>query len=223
MALRHYTDAFCEQAVLSDGRRVLVRLVRPSDGPLLAGGFARLSPESRYRRFFSLRGDITAQEVEYLVNVDGERHFALGALDAGTGEGLGVARFIRFSPSDAEAAVTVVDDVQGKGLGTLLLQHLVRAACERGLRQFRFTVLASNEPMRQLIDRLSTECRVVRGGQVVEIDVPLPAAEPMPPGRAKEHPLYRLLVEAAAGVLVLARTTGGVRDWLLARKDGRAL
>ena len=140
------------------------------------------------------------------MNVDGERHFALGALDAGTGEGLGVARFIRLDEGDnAEAAVTVI------------------AAWERGLRQFRFTVLATNEPMRQLIERLSTECRVVRGGQIVEVDVPLSAPEPMPSERAKEHPLYRLLLDAAAGVLVVAHMTAGLRDWLRAKKDGPGL
>jgi len=44
MALRHYTDGWHEEAVLTDGRQVVLRLVRPSSGPLLAGGFARLSP-----------------------------------------------------------------------------------------------------------------------------------------------------------------------------------
>src|SRR6185369_4459759 len=100
-------------------------------------------------------------DLDYLTHLDGERHFALGAItapDEGGGlRGLGVARFVRVAarPEAAEPAITVVDEAQGKGLGRLLLARLTAAAVERGVTTFCFEVLASNEPMRALIENLS--------------------------------------------------------------------
>src|SRR5581483_7649840 len=112
-----------EESVLADGRKVVVRVLRPEDAPLLAKGFEQLSPESRFRRFHGARGPLTADELRYLTGMDGEAHFALGAVDATSGEGLGVGRFVRVAgePTVAEPAVAIVDAAQRKGLGRFLL------------------------------------------------------------------------------------------------------
>src|SRR5262249_4516593 len=85
-----------------------------------AGGFARLSPESRRLRFLRRKDALTPAELRYFTDVDHHDHEALGALDHTGGRGVGIARYVRDSgdPHSAEIAVTVVDDWQGRGLGT---------------------------------------------------------------------------------------------------------
>src|SRR5437879_50301 len=103
---------FREVHTLRDGTSVTLRMIRPSDRGALRAAIARLSPESRYRRFFAQLGEPTEQMLDYLTHVDGKDHVAIVAerdsLDLKTVEPLGVARFIRLpgSPSVAEAAVT---------------------------------------------------------------------------------------------------------------------
>src|SRR4051812_16863371 len=128
---------------LRDGARVLVRPIAPDDRAALAAGFARLSPESRFRRFLSPKRQLTEHDLDVLTRVDHHDHEALVALEAETGEGIGVARFVRTRPDRAEPAVVVADDWQGRGVGTLLLDLLAERAWEEGIRTFSATLLAS--------------------------------------------------------------------------------
>ncbi|TMA15032.1 MAG: hypothetical protein E6J85_20515 [Deltaproteobacteria bacterium] len=100
---RIFDAAWREKAALSDGRKVDLRLLRPDDAPLLALGFEKLSDESRVRRFHGPRPHLSADELRYLTQIDGENHFALGALDA-AGEGVGVARFVPLPSSTRSKA-----------------------------------------------------------------------------------------------------------------------
>jgi GNAT superfamily N-acetyltransferase len=182
-----FGDQYREKAVLRDGTRVLVRPVRPSDAGLLTSGFERLSSESRYRRFFGYKKSLSADEVKYFTNVDGINHFAIGALVSGPDgkeRGVAVGRFVRLSspPTDADAAVTVVDAMQHKGLGRLLIERLLSAAGERGFKNLRFSVLASNRPMIAMLRKLKTgSTRSVdpqMGGGVVQFSLRVPSPAP---------------------------------------------
>jgi len=141
---------FREEHVLRDGQKVVLRHIQPSDAEEVRRGFRALSPESRYRRFFTGIADLDDAALAYLVNVDGKDHVAIVAttesLDLKTERGVGVARFVRSreDPAVAEAAVTIVDDMQRIGLGTLMTKTLARAARERGIEKFRCEVLESN-------------------------------------------------------------------------------
>jgi hypothetical protein len=90
-------------ADLRDGTRIEIRPIRPEDRDDLAAGMRRLSPDSRYRRFLCPTDVLSEAELEYLTIVDHKDHEALVALELETGEGLGVARFVRW-PDDPEAA-----------------------------------------------------------------------------------------------------------------------
>src|SRR5581483_8378240 len=97
----------------------------PSDAPVLAEGFARLSAESRRLRFLTAKPTLSPSELRYLTEVDGHDHEALGAVDPVSHRGVAVARFVRDDqePTRAEAAITVADDWQRRGVGKLLLDR----------------------------------------------------------------------------------------------------
>src|SRR3954447_19399843 len=109
---------------------VVIRPLEPADREELAAGFARLSPESRYRRFFAPVAQLSERQLDYLTRVDQHDHVALVAVDDETGEGVGVARFVRTAPGVAEPAVVVADDHQHQGVGRALLDRLVERARE---------------------------------------------------------------------------------------------
>jgi RimJ/RimL family protein N-acetyltransferase len=137
----------------------------------------RLSPQSRYRRFFTPTSQLSQSQLRYLTEVDHHDHEALVALEPATGHGIGVARFVR-SPRDpelAEVAVAVADSWQGRGAGTVLLHRLTERAREEGVRRFSAEILAENQPMLELIDDLG-EVRVTDREQgAIEVEVTLPA------------------------------------------------
>jgi ribosomal protein S18 acetylase RimI-like enzyme len=215
-----------EEQTLADGAKVTLRMIRLEDGPTLRESFASLSPLSRYRRFFGGVTELTDYMVRYLTEVDGKKHVAIVAttdsLDLKTEVGLGVARFIRLEaePDVAEAAITVIDTAQGRGIGRLLLHALVEAAQERSIRAIRAEVLATNTPMRRLLDDIGAVVRSNDGTTLV-FDVPLewpaPGAAPgvaeegqlLP--EAKEHPLRRVL-HAVAESFAALRGGGGAKE-----------
>lgn len=206
----HFDEEYREEAELADGRRVVLRAVRPEDRELLVRGFERLSPESRYLRFMGTKVTLSETELEALLDLDGERRFAIGALrttpGGGDGEGVGIARFARLpdEPTVAEAAVTVADEVQGRGLGSLLLRRLAAAARERGVHRFRGEVLLRNEPMRRLLEEHADATVVDTGEETVRVLVELPPLDSlMGPLSGRSDPLGWLLARAAGGELTM--------------------
>src|SRR5216117_3966495 len=115
-----------ERAPLPDGTELLVRQLRPSDKRLLAEGIERLSPESRYRRFFRPLDRLSERDLAYLTEIDHTDHEALAAIDPRSGALVGVARYVRGAdPHLAEVSVAVGDPWQRRGVATALLERLV--------------------------------------------------------------------------------------------------
>jgi RimJ/RimL family protein N-acetyltransferase len=141
------------KVVLRDRSAVLIRQIRSDDAPLLADGFDRLSSRSRQLRFLRTKNHLTPAELRYFTDVDHHDHEALGALDQSDGRGVGVARFVRDAkdPEAAEIAVTIVDDWQGKGLGTVLLTRLSDRARQEGIRRFTALVSPDNVAMARVL------------------------------------------------------------------------
>jgi len=204
---RHFTRDYVEHATLRDGTPILLRLLRPEDKPRLRAGFETLSPESRYARFLSPKRALTDDELDYLCDIDQETHFAIGAQsrDApGEPAGLGIARFIRLAdPTIAEPAVTVADEVQGRGLGKLLLLRLCAAAVERGIERFHCEVLGSNAGMAALLAEVAPDRTIQVGQGVMTIELVVPhvsASEPVI-GPPPQGSLYRLFRAAAKNAI----------------------
>jgi RimJ/RimL family protein N-acetyltransferase len=165
------------ETTLRTGDRVLIRPIAPTDKTLLVDGLHRLSPESRYRRFLSPVDELGARQLRYLTEVDHHLHEALVALDPKTGAIVGVARFVRLpdDPVVAELGIAVVDDWQGRGLGTELLNQLAARAREKGVKRFSAFVLQGNKPMLDLLRDLGDVRVVGRDQGVVELSMDLPA------------------------------------------------
>jgi acetyl coenzyme A synthetase (ADP forming)-like protein len=131
--------------VLTDGGTVRIRPVRPDDEARLLGLYERLSDESLYLRFFSPVPAPTAAQLERLTKVDYDEHMALVAQ---LGDDIvAMARYDRTGPDTAEIAFTVQDDQQGRGLGTILLEHLAVVARSNGVTTFMADTLPSNSRM----------------------------------------------------------------------------
>ena len=200
-----YGESYEETVHLTDGQRVHLRLMRPSDKEMLREGFEHLSPSSRYARFMAPKSRLTDRELRYLTEVNGIDHFAMGAIRrhfVTKDQGVGSARFVRLAdePDTAEAAVTVLDDFQGIGLGSILLQRLIEAAWERDIRWFRNELLAENAASRRMIESLSPEVKFRNSGDgamVATLPVPEPDRTPTLPGFFAGTAVHKLLSYAA--------------------------
>jgi RimJ/RimL family protein N-acetyltransferase len=189
------TDA--ERTQLRDGSPVLIRPIAPEDRELLRRGFEELSDRSRYLRFQVPMASLSDEQLSYLTVVDHHDHEALVALDPATGDGVGVARFVRVSDGVAECAVVVADDWQGRGVATVLLDRLVERAHEEGVERFTAIVLAENAEALRLLAHLGETVQQSYGSQV-ELEIELPP----PPERAAK--LRLILSGAARGLLTPA-------------------
>ena len=166
---------FQEQIVtLRDGSRALVRPIRPDDKEALVAGLGRLSEESRYRRFLRPVTTLNDRELRYLTEIDYTNHFAWVAADPSDQSiGWGVARYVRDpkDPEVAEAAVAIVDDVQGRGLGTILMRLLVATAYENGIRVFRGWVLGDNREILGPLERIGASRKPDHGVLRVKVEL----------------------------------------------------
>jgi RimJ/RimL family protein N-acetyltransferase len=126
-------------------------------------------------RFLGVKKELSAAELRYFTDVDHHDHEALGALDRAGGQGVGIARYIRDAgdPQAAEIAVTIVDDWQGRGLGTELLAALSDRARQEGIRRLTALADAGNVAVAALLRNAGA--RLVRRGRgTVEYEITLP-------------------------------------------------
>lgn len=184
---------------LSDGAMVFLREVRPGDRDAIQAGFERLSPESRYRRFFTPMRRLSESDLEYLTEVDHHDHEAVLAFDADGGP-VGVARYVRVDPpQEAEVAVAVVDDWQGRGAGTALVERLVERARENGIERFVATVLAENDDALELFRSVSPGDPKPRQGEPGQVELVID----LPSDGVEGTLLGRALKAAASGRVVI--------------------
>jgi acetyltransferase len=140
---------------LKDGTTVRLRPIRPEDEPELSALYARLSPETAYQRFFTVMARLPPSWAHILANVDYERRMAIVAVSPDN-RLIAVARYdLDETSNEAEIAVVVQDQWQGKGIGTILLAELLGYAETQGIRRFRADVLAENRRMLDLVGRLT--------------------------------------------------------------------
>ena len=154
--------------ILADGTRLLLRPLSTDDRAGLAALFARLTPESRYRRFLSPKRELTPRELTYFTDIDHLHHEAFAAVDRRDGSIVGVGRYVHDADRAgvATVAVEVADELQGMGIGTALARRVVRRARANGFALLTATTLWENRPARALLRRLEFHARGSDGGVI---------------------------------------------------------
>jgi acetyl coenzyme A synthetase (ADP forming)-like protein len=216
---REYPHVWESDVVLADGGTVHLRPIRADDDEGLLGLYARLSDESIYLRFFSPVPRPTASQLEHLTGIDYDRRFALVA-ELGD-EIVGVARYDRVGDAEAEVAFTVQDDQQGRGLGTILLEHLAVIARDHGIDRFVAETLPQNRRMLAVFsDAGFASTRTLdQGTYSVSLDLE-PTAESVDAQQAREHEsearsIRRLLAPGSVAVIGASRTPGTIGNALV--------
>jgi acetyltransferase len=153
-----YPQEWVEQIVLQDGTPVTIRPILPEDAPKLQSAFKRLSTQSIYLRFLEVFSHLTDQQAREFANLDYYQRMALVAetLEADGLNLIGVARYAMLEGDErdlAECAIVVVDEYQKRGLGSLLLQRLIRYAYSHDVKVFLATVHVSNAQIMRFIQR----------------------------------------------------------------------
>jgi len=164
LAIRPYPSEL-EEECEHRGQRVLLRPIRPEDAPLHRQFLARVTPQDLYTRFFTAIRQLPDADIAHLTQIDYDREMAFVAVAAdaaATPQILGVARACADPDNvGAEFAVLVRSDLKGQGLGTLLMQKLIRYCRARGTRQLWGSVLSENAAMLEFSRRLGFRVRSV--------------------------------------------------------------
>lgn len=136
-----------------------VGTVLPRNKKQISEGLKFLSNQSIRNRFGGSKREFSNEELHYLTELDGINHYAIGIEETLTPHrGVGIVRMVRSSEDqeEAEIALILIDEYQGKGLGNLLMDLMTLAAWERGIRKFSFTFLPHNKAIQGLIKKLGT-------------------------------------------------------------------
>jgi acetate---CoA ligase (ADP-forming) len=170
-----------EDVILRDGSTLRLRVAEPDDSDTLVAFFQDLSQESRYLRFQGA-GAVEARTVQHFVRGDWPNSCSLlaeRAPETGDTEVVALATFVRLrDPLRAEVAFAVSDSLQGRGIGTRLLERLAAHAAEAGIEEFVAQVLPQNVAMLRVFEDAGfAERRRLEGG-VVEVSFGIaPTAE----------------------------------------------
>jgi acyl-CoA synthetase (NDP forming)/GNAT superfamily N-acetyltransferase len=163
-------------ALLADGSTVEIRPALPGDAGAVRAMHAAMSPENLYLRFFSLSPSNAEREAKRVCREPGPDRAALLAWLGG--RLVGVASYEpAAAPGVAEVAFAVPDDMHGKGIATLLLEHLVSVAREHGVRVFMAEALAENRSMLEVFRDAGLPVQRRTSDGVVELTFPLPAGD----------------------------------------------
>ncbi|MEO8095865.1 MAG: GNAT family N-acetyltransferase [Pseudolysinimonas sp.] len=154
--------------------RIHLRCLTPTDAHRMSDLVERLSPQSRYQRYFRLVRSFAPADIARFVAVS-PAHLAVGAFD---GDALvGAAQYFRFStcPDHAEVAVEVADSHHRRRVAARLVQELARLAAHEGITHFTATVLAENRPVLELMRHSGWDIATTLDGSYADVVVTLPA------------------------------------------------
>ncbi|MFB9430814.1 bifunctional acetate--CoA ligase family protein/GNAT family N-acetyltransferase [Streptoalloteichus tenebrarius] len=182
-----YPGHWVADVVLSDGGTAHLRPITPDDAERLVAFHGRLSERTRYLRYFGPYPRMPQRDVRRFTTVDHHDRVALVALLGD--EIVAVGRFDRLGGGDsAEVAFVVEDGHQGRGLGSILLEHLAAAARERGLARFVAEVLAENTQMIRVFRDAGYQVSRAMEEGVVHLEFAIdPTEESLAVARAREQ------------------------------------
>jgi acyl-CoA synthetase (NDP forming)/GNAT superfamily N-acetyltransferase len=200
--------------VLSDGGTAHMRPITPEDADALRAFHARLSPETIYFRFFAPYPRLSDRDVERFTHVDYTDRVALVAT---IGEDIvAVVRYDRLNDEEAEVAFVVEDGHQGRGLASVLLEHIAAVARERDVHRFIAEVLPENRRMVNVFREAGYTAQQSFDEGVIRLTLDLePTAGSVSVMRAREQraesaSIARLLAPQSVAVVGVRRSGEGV-------------
>jgi len=205
--------------VLRDGSVAHVRPIVPDDGDGLRRFHAGQSAESIYLRFFAPLKTLSDKDVARFTQVDYDSRVALVATVRG--EIIGVARYDRLDAKTAEVAFNISDAFQGKGVGSVLLEHLAAVAQERGVAKFVADVLPQNRKMIQVFNDAGYEVNHHFDNGVIAVAFEIePTAQSLAVRQSREHraeavSMHSVLFPASIAVIGASRRTSSIGHRLL--------
>jgi GNAT superfamily N-acetyltransferase len=145
--------AYRVEDTVRDGGAIVIRAIRPDDKERLREHARGLSSESVYHRFMAYKRELSDEDLRRFTELDFEQHVGIVAIvsEEGRENIVGIGRYFRTSKERGEAAFSVIDKHQGRGIGTLLLVHLSRIARRMGIAEFEADVLGDNVHMLDVI------------------------------------------------------------------------
>jgi acyl-CoA synthetase (NDP forming)/GNAT superfamily N-acetyltransferase len=165
-------ERWTSTVVLGDGTTAVIRPIRASDAVALADFHVRQSAESRYRRFFSPKPELRTSDLERFTVVDFVDRVALVVEERA--EFVAWASYERLqNRTDAEVAFMVDDAHQGRGIATLLLEHLAAIARSNGIERFTAQTLGDNGSMLAVFSKAGWPVHRRFESGVIDIDFPL--------------------------------------------------
>lgn len=186
-AVRGYPSHWEADVVLRDGATAHLRPISPEDAAELQRMHAGQSENSIYLRYFTYKSELSAKDLDRFTHVDHRDRVAF-VITRG-GRLLGVGRYDRYGDSDAaEVAFNISDAAQGRGLGSILMEHLAVAARENGIRRFTAEVLPENRKMLSVFQESGFEVTRRFEDGVVAVEFPIdPTARWRAVVESREH------------------------------------
>ena len=164
-------------ALLNDGTTIEIRPARPEDFDAVREMHEKLTPDSLYLRFFSMSPSAAGREARRLCREPAPDHAALLAVMDGELIGCGSYECDDPPSRSAEIAFTVADDMHNRGVGMLLMEHLISLARNRGLHAFTAETLSENALMLKVFADAGLEAHRALDDGVYDLTFPLPAGE----------------------------------------------
>jgi RimJ/RimL family protein N-acetyltransferase len=162
---------FTARELLSDGSQIDIRALRPEDEADMLAAVGKASAQSLQRRFFVMKRHFSDKERAFFMDIDFKNHVAIVAVaeEAGRKVIVGGGRYIVFEPGRAEMAFVVVDTWQRRGIGSILMRHLVKIASDARLQELTAEVLPENAPMLKVFGKFGFKPATRRDPQTVHL------------------------------------------------------
>jgi RimJ/RimL family protein N-acetyltransferase len=141
--------SYTARELLREGSQIEIRALRREDEADMLAAIKTTSAQSLQRRFFVTKRHFSDSERVFFMDIDFKNHVAIVAIaeEAGRKVIVGGGRYIVFEPGRAEMAFVVIDTWQGRGVGSVLMRHLVKIASDAGLKELIAEVLPENLSM----------------------------------------------------------------------------
>src|SRR3954471_4617912 len=162
---------YTAREILRDGSQIDIRALRLEDEADLLAAIEKTSAQSLQRRFFVMKRHFSDKERAFFMDIDFKNHVALVARaeEAGSKIIVGGGRYIVFEPGRAELAFVVIDAWQGRGVGSILMRHLIEIAGCAGVQELTAEVLPENAAMLRVFGKAGFRPASRRDPQIVHL------------------------------------------------------